>query len=177
METLTRQQSLKAFLPSRVAALPHVVDMIDAFAMRLDEAALQAARRKNWERAGALISDMQCDILNLAGAAKDEEAETLRTIGSYISQQRLFLAVAESDDLEAAKVLYTWSERKQTPTRFVPHLLSRAATNGRVEMLEFAVEKAVERFSSELAVQGGRHYCVPALIASTASSILPEWAR
>lgn len=113
METLTRQQSLKAFLPSRVAALPHVVDMIDAFAMRLDEAALQAARRKNWERAGALISDMQCDILNLAGAAKDEEAETLRTIGSYISQQRLFLAVAESDDLEAAKVLYTWSNESR----------------------------------------------------------------
>ncbi|OWZ06734.1 hypothetical protein PHMEG_00020975 [Phytophthora megakarya] len=147
ISTLDRKQCLQVFLPDAVAALPNIVENINKFAMTLQEAAVLAVQQGECEVVKIWIDDLRFDIASLVTAAVEYgHDDILATIMSGVPDWCIKVALHDSSKLEIIKCLYSWLERKRSRQGAAVGLVYSAASEGQLDVLEFAIENYVVEF-------------------------------
>lgn len=145
VSSYTCKQSLQAFLPSRVAALSHVVERIGSLAMTTADRLVEAARQRNLKLLKELAWDLRFDVLTVVAAATKETPKTLDAIGSCFRDWTFVGALHNAKQLDTIKLLYRWIKGREKMNA-LPSMLQIAATQGSFDILEFASERIVVEF-------------------------------
>ncbi|ETN00775.1 hypothetical protein PPTG_17746 [Phytophthora nicotianae INRA-310] len=122
----------------------HIIELIDEFAWTTTDVAVEAAREGNVGRVRSLLDDLEYDIVSVVTAAVEaEQSRVLDTIRSDTRVWCIEIAIGESNQLRIVKLLYSWLDTQGATRRVLPGILRNAASNGLLDILEFAIENYV----------------------------------